>query len=98
MHIAIEDVAMKFIQVHGTPAQRLDTYGTLLFLLGMVLAFITIELVGLFVSSLGCWLSWYALRRGADKKRQWMSSLYLCSSISMSGLVILFLIRMIFDR
>ncbi len=57
---------IKCIQVQGTPAQRLDTYGTLLFLLDVVLAFITIEFVGLFVSSLGSWLTWYAWRRDVD--------------------------------
>ena len=92
------DVLMKIIQVHGTPSQRLNVYGTLLLLLGMVLTFITIELVGLFVSSLGSWLCWYALKQGADKKRQWMSPLSLFGSICMSGVVIFFLIRMILGR
>ena len=60
----IKEIAMKLLpfRVHGIPAQRLDIYGTILLLLGMVLTFITTGLIGLSVGCLGGWLCWQALR------------------------------------
>ena len=83
-------------RVHGSPAQRLNFYGTVLLLLGAVLTFITTELVGLSVVCLGGWLSWLALRLGYNEKCQWMRPFLLILNIGLSNGIIVMSMRKVF--